>query len=74
MHKLHDIHYLNIGPITLTDDGQIKCVIMNRFGREEAVAQLYVVRKEFDANESLVSDGRFVQVRLPMPCLPSRSP
>ena len=45
-HKLHDIYYLDIGPITLRDNGQIKCTIMNRFGREEAIAQLFVVRKE----------------------------
>lgn len=45
-HNLHDIHYLDIGPLTLRDNGQIKCTIMNRYGREEAIAQLYVVRKE----------------------------
>lgn len=46
MHKLHDIHYLDIGPVKLSDNGQIKCTLMNRFGREEASAQLLVVRKD----------------------------
>ena len=46
IHKLHDIYYLDIGPLNLNDNGQIKCTIMNRIGREEAIAQLCVVRKE----------------------------
>jgi hypothetical protein len=37
---------LDIGPVNLRDNGQIKCTIMNRLGREEAIAQLFVVRKE----------------------------
>lgn len=45
IHKLHEIHYLDIGPVTNRDNGQIKCTIMNRFGREEAIAQLIVVCK-----------------------------
>ena len=36
---------MDMGPVTLRDNGQIKCTIMNRFGREEAIAQLIVVRK-----------------------------
>ena len=42
-HKLHDIHYLDIGPITERDHGQIKCSIVNRFGREEVMVELLVV-------------------------------
>jgi hypothetical protein len=38
---------LDIGSVNPSDNGQIKCTIMNRFGREEAIAQLFVVRKEF---------------------------
>lgn len=49
-HKLHDIHYLDIGPVKLNDSGQIKCTLMNRFGREEATAQLLVVRKDMQNN------------------------
>ena len=45
MHKLHDIHYLDIGPINTRDHGQIKCTIMNRHGREEAIAHLIVAGK-----------------------------
>ncbi|CAF3391869.1 unnamed protein product [Rotaria sp. Silwood1] len=48
-YKLDDIYYLDIGPISLQDHGQIKCTIMNRFGREEAIAQLYVVPSAADA-------------------------
>ena len=36
---------MEIGPVTLRDNGQVKCTIMNRFGREEAFAQLIVARK-----------------------------
>jgi hypothetical protein len=46
LHKLHDIYYLDIGPVNLRDNGQIKCTIMNRLGREDAVAQLIVARKD----------------------------
>lgn len=46
-HKLHDIYYIDIGPVTVRDGGQVKCTIMNRFGREEAIAQLIVARKTF---------------------------
>lgn len=45
MHKLHDIHYLDIGPVTTRDNGQIKCTIMNRAGREEILVKLVVVGK-----------------------------
>jgi hypothetical protein len=45
IHKLHDIYYLDIGPVNSRDNGQIKCTIMNRHGREEAIAQLVVARK-----------------------------
>ena len=45
-HKLHDIYYMDIGPISVRDNGQIKCTIMNRLGREEAIAQLIVARKQ----------------------------
>ena len=45
-HKLHDVHHLDIGPVQLSDSGQVKCTLMNRFGREGAIAQLLVVRKE----------------------------
>ncbi len=45
MHKLHDIYYLDIGPVNSRDNGQIKCTIMNRHGREEAIAQLIIARK-----------------------------
>ena len=51
-HKLHDIHYLDIGPVQLGDSGQIKCTLMNRFGREEAIAQLLVVRKGIQRSTS----------------------
>ena len=44
-HKLHDIHYLDIGPINENDQGEIRCVINNRYGREEMLVQLLVVRK-----------------------------
>jgi len=44
-YKLHDIYYLDIGPISSRDNGQIKCTIMNRYGREEAIVQLIVARK-----------------------------
>lgn len=45
VHKLHDIHYLDIGPVSVRDNGQVKCTLMNRYGREEAFAQLIVARK-----------------------------
>jgi len=48
-HKLHDIYYMDIGPVTLRDNGQIKCTIMNRYGREEAIAQLIVVPSASEA-------------------------
>ena len=51
-HKLHDIHYLDIGPINENDQGEIKCVIHNRYGREEILVQLLVVRK---TNHSKIS-------------------
>lgn len=44
-HKLHDIYYLDIGPINTRDHGQIKCTVMNRHGREEAIAHLIVAGK-----------------------------
>lgn len=46
LHKLHDIYYLDFGPVNLNDNGQIKSTIMNKYGREEAIAQLIVVRKD----------------------------
>ncbi len=45
MHKLHDIYYLDVGPVSSRDHGHIKCTIMNRHGREEAIVQLIVARK-----------------------------
>jgi hypothetical protein len=48
-HKLHEIHYLDIGPITERDHGQIKCSIANRFGREEVMVKLLVVRTYLSA-------------------------
>ncbi len=36
---------MDIGPVNLSDNGQIKCTLMNRFGREDAIAQLFVVGK-----------------------------
>ncbi|CAF1176092.1 unnamed protein product [Rotaria sordida] len=69
-HKLHDIYYLDIGPINLRDHGQIKCTIMNRFGREEAVAQLIVVPSPADAtpyitqplNDIIIIEGRPLKI------------
>ena len=46
LNKLHDIHYLNIGPVNLDDNGEIKCVIANKIAREEVKVRLLVVRKE----------------------------
>ena len=46
VHKLHDIHYLDIGPVNVRDSGQLKCTLMNRYGREEAVVHLIVARKK----------------------------
>lgn len=54
-HKLHEIHYLDIGPITERDHGQIKCSIANRFGREEVMVELLVVRTYFSERST---DGR----------------
>ena len=45
MHKLHDIHYLDIGPITMNDNGEMKCQISNRAGDEQSIVHLWVVRK-----------------------------
>lgn len=45
-HKLHDIYYLDIGPVTSRDNGHVKCTLMNRYGREEVIAQLIVARKK----------------------------
>ncbi len=55
-HKLHDIYYLDIGSVNLNDNGQIKCTIMNRFGRKETIAQLFVDPKEIEKN----IDYRFI--------------
>lgn len=46
LHKLHDIYYLDIPSVNLNDNGQIKCTIMNKYDREEAIAHLIVVGKE----------------------------
>ena len=54
-HELHDIHYLDIGPITERDHGQIKCSIANRFGREEVIVELLVVRTSLS---ELTANGR----------------
>ncbi|CAF4330312.1 unnamed protein product [Rotaria socialis] len=53
-HKLHDINYLEIGPINLSDHGQIRCTIMNGFGREEVITQLLVVPSPADATPYIV--------------------
>lgn len=46
-HKLHDIHYLDVAALTIPDNGQVKCTIMNKFGQEDVLVQLLVVRKSF---------------------------
>ncbi|UJR10433.1 hypothetical protein I4U23_014637 [Adineta vaga] len=53
IHKLHDIHYLDIESLTIPDNGQIKCTIMNRLGREEVIVQLFVVASPADATPSI---------------------
>ncbi|CAF1132651.1 unnamed protein product [Adineta steineri] len=53
LHKLHDIYYLDIGPVSIRDNGQIKCTIMNRHGREEAIAQLIIAPSAADAAPSI---------------------
>ncbi|CAF0760352.1 unnamed protein product [Rotaria sp. Silwood1] len=65
-YKLHDINYLDIGPVNIRDNGQIKCTLMNRYGREEAIAQLTVVSSASDAtpritqplNDITIIEGR----------------
>ncbi|CAF2381007.1 unnamed protein product [Rotaria sp. Silwood2] len=65
-YKLHDIYYLDIGPVSTRDNGQIKCTLMNRYGREEAIAQLIVVPSASDAtpritqplNDITIIEGR----------------
>ncbi|CAF2779310.1 unnamed protein product [Rotaria sp. Silwood2] len=69
-YKLHDIYYLDIGPISIRDHGQIKCTIMNRCGREEAIAQLLVVPSPADAtpyitqplNDITIIEGRPLKI------------
>ncbi|CAF0848573.1 unnamed protein product [Adineta ricciae] len=53
LHKLHDIHYLDIDSVTLRDNGQVKCTIMNTHGREEVIVQLLVVPSPADATPSI---------------------
>ncbi|UJR35505.1 hypothetical protein I4U23_028259 [Adineta vaga] len=53
VHKLHDIYYLDIGPVSIRDNGQVKCTLMNRYGREEAIAQLIVAPSAADATPSI---------------------
>ncbi|CAF0790142.1 unnamed protein product [Rotaria sordida] len=65
-YKLHDIYYLDIGPISIRDNGHVKCTIMNRYGREEAIAQLIVVSSASNAtpritqplNDITIIEGR----------------
>jgi hypothetical protein len=63
-HKLHDIYYLDIGPVNLSDNGQIKCALMNRFGREDAIAQLFVVGKKKKNSENYESKIRCFRFKL----------
>ncbi|CAF0864550.1 unnamed protein product [Adineta ricciae] len=66
VHKLHDIHYLDIGPVNVRDSGQLKCILMNRYGREEAVVHLIVAPSAADATPSIpqpLSDITIIESR-----------
>ncbi|CAF0788200.1 unnamed protein product [Didymodactylos carnosus] len=52
--KAHDIHYLDIGPVTMKDNGNIKCYIENKLGREETIVQLIVARSASDATPRII--------------------
>ncbi|CAF3310005.1 unnamed protein product [Rotaria socialis] len=65
-HKLHELYYLDVGPVSARDNGQIKCTIMNRYGREEAIAQIIVVASASEATPCItqpLSDITIVEGR-----------
>ncbi|CAF1163349.1 unnamed protein product [Didymodactylos carnosus] len=61
--QAHDIHYLDIGPLTIKDNGTIKCHIINKLGREETIAQLVVARSASDATPRIIQPLQNISVQ-----------